>query len=82
MKCLMKKYILKWIRVNAGLFVFAAGLYLTLHASIGIAPWDALCMGISGRTGVSYGTVFACINVIILATDIAMREPIGFGTLF
>ena len=78
----MKKYIMKWIRVNAGLFVFAAGLYLTIHASIGIAPWDALCMGISGRTGVSYGTIFACINVIILVTDIVMREPIGFGTLF
>lgn len=77
----MKKYIMKWIRVNAGLFVFAAGLYLTIHASIGIAPWDALCMGISGRTGVSYGTIFACINVIILVTDIVMREPIGFGTL-
>ena len=33
MKCLMKKYIMKWIRVNAGLFVFAAGLYLTAMAA-------------------------------------------------
>lgn len=78
----MGKYILRWIRVNAGLFIFALGLYFTIHASIGIAPWDALCMGISGKTGISYGSVFACINLIILISDIAMKEAIGFGTLF
>lgn len=78
----MKEYLRKWFRVNAGLFVFAAGLYFTIHASIGIAPWDALCMGLSGKTGLSYGTIYAGINVLILATDIAMHEPIGFGTLF
>lgn len=79
---ILREYLTRWLRVNAGLFVFALGLYFTIHAQIGVAPWDALCMGIAGRTGISYGSVFACVNAVILITDIAMREPIGFGTLF
>lgn len=46
MKCLMKNYIMKWFRVNAGLFMFAAGLYLTIHASIGFGTlFDAVLTG-------------------------------------
>ncbi len=79
----MKKKIIKdWVRVLLGLFIFALGLQCTIRASIGIAPWDMLTMGLSWHTGFSYGSIYAFINIAVLVLDITMREPIGFGTLF
>lgn len=77
-----KTVFLEWLRINFGLLIFALGLEETIFAGIGIAPWDMLAMGLSYRTHLSYGTIYACINLVILALDLVMREKIGFGTLF
>jgi len=64
-----------------GLFIFSIGVYLTIEANIGLAPWDCLSMGVSGRVGYSYGIVHTVISIIILAIDILLKEKIGYGTI-
>ena len=64
-----------------GLFIFSIGVYLTIKANIGLAPWDCLSMGVSGRVGYSYGIVHTVISIIILAVDILLKEKIGYGTI-
>lgn len=64
-----------------GLLVLAMGLYLTIQANIGLAPWDCLCMGISGKTGFSYGQISFSIGVVTIAADLLLKEKIGPGTL-
>ena len=64
-----------------GLFIFSIGVYLTIEANIGLAPWDCLSMGVSGRVGYSYGIVHTVISIIILAVDILLKEKIGYGTI-
>lgn len=64
-----------------GLVIFSFGVYLTIQASIGLAPWDVLAMGISQKTSVRYGDVALITSVIILGIDILMKEPIGIGTI-
>ena len=64
-----------------GLFIFSIGVYLTIQADIGLAPWDCLSMGISARIGYSYGVVHTTISFLILLIDILMKEKIGYGTL-
>lgn len=64
-----------------GLFIFSVGVYLTIQANIGLAPWDCLSMGISARIGYSYGIVHTTISFLILIVDILMKEKIGYGTL-
>jgi len=76
----MRKIITGWLRITAGLFVFALGLHLTIKASIGVAPWDTVFLGIAARTPLTYGLAAMLTNVFILAADIAMGEAIGFGT--
>ena len=34
-----------------GLFLYSCGVYLTVQANIGIAPWECLSMAISGKVG-------------------------------
>ena len=65
----------------AGLFVFAVGVYLTIQANIGAAPWDAFSLGLSSTLGVKYGTANIVVSLIIVALDIVMREKIGLGML-
>lgn len=72
---------LGWIRIAAGLLIFAFGVHLTIFANIGLAPWDCLGMGIANHTPFNYGISMTIIAVTVLIIDVAMKEKIGFGTL-
>ena len=63
------------------LFVNGFGVYLTVHASIGSAPWDVLNLGISHTFGILYGTASIIVSLSVLAVDIVMREPIGIAMI-
>ena len=63
-----------WLRIlkaAGGLVLFAFGVYLTIQASIGVSPWDALTLGIAGRAGLSYGNVSVAIALAVLVVVIA-----------
>lgn len=64
-----------------GLFIYSIGVYLTIQANIGLAPWDSLSMGVSAHIGYSYGIVHTIISLCILGVDIIMKEKIGYGSL-
>lgn len=59
------------------LFLNGFGLYLTIRANIGAAPWDVLNLGISHTFGILYGTASISVSLTILLIDILMKEPIG-----
>jgi uncharacterized membrane protein YczE len=74
-------YLNRFARLIAGLFLYAVGIYLSVQASIGLAPWDAFSMGISLVTGISFGNVVVITGILIIGIDFFLREKIGFGTL-
>ena len=45
-----------------GLFVYSFGLYMTIIAQIGLAPWDVLAMGISYNTNMTYGNALVSVS--------------------
>ena len=61
------------------LFVNGFGIYLTIQANIGAAPWDVLNLGISKSLGILYGSASIAVSVSILIIDILMKEPIGIA---
>lgn len=65
----------------AGLVTFAVGIYMTLQANIGVAPWDCFYLGIQETFGVQYGNISIGISVIIIIINLLMKERIGIGTL-
>jgi len=78
----MEKRVLKeWLKIVAGLVVFAFGVHLTIYANIGLAPWDCLGMGIAKHTPFNYGVAMTIMAVTILLIDILLKEKIGFGTI-
>ncbi|MBE6099846.1 MAG: hypothetical protein E7197_07295 [Anaerovibrio sp.] len=71
----------QWLRVVAGLLVFAFGVHLTIYANIGLAPWDCLGMGISYYTPLNYGIAMTSVAVLVLGIDLLLKENIGYGTI-
>lgn len=61
------------------LFVNGFGIYLTIRANIGAAPWDVLNLGVSHTLGIYYGYASIAISLTILLIDILLREPIGLA---
>ena len=52
----MRELLKKTLLAAIGLICFGAGVYLTIQANIGVAPWDALNLGLSKTFGILYGT--------------------------
>ena len=76
-----KRIVLQWLRIAAGLLVFAFGVHLTIFANIGLAPWDCLGMGLARHTPLNYGLAMTAIAVTVLIVDLLLKERIGFGTV-
>lgn len=61
------------------LFINGLGVFLTIHANLGAAPWDVLNLGLSKTFGILYGNASITVSLIILLIDILMKEPIGIA---
>ncbi len=73
----VKAILLNMLIAAVSLFVNGFGLYLTIRANIGAAPWDVLNLGISRTLGIRYGTASIAVSVMILLIDILLKEPVG-----
>ena len=64
-----------------GLFGFGVGVYLTIQANIGVAPWDTFYLGINRVTGIQYGTISIIVSFFVICLDLLLKERIGIGML-
>lgn len=64
-----------------GLFCFGIGVYLTIQANIGVAPWDTLYLGVHNTFGIQYGTTSITVSFLIMGIDLLLKERIGIGTI-
>ena len=72
---------LRLVTLFAGLFVYGLGVALTVHAGIGIAPWDVLAQGISIQTGLSFGVATVAVSIVVLICWIPLKVKPGFATV-
>jgi uncharacterized membrane protein YczE len=72
---------LRLVILFAGLGVYGLGIALTVHAGIGIAPWDVLGQGIAIQTGLSFGVSTVIVSVFVLLCWIPLKVKPGFATI-
>ncbi len=70
---------LNMLQAAVSLFINGFGIYLTIQANIGAAPWDVLNLGLSKALGILYGNASIAVSMSILLIDILLREPIGIN---
>ena len=61
------------------LFVNGFGVYLTIQANVGAAPWDVLNLGLANTFHILYGSASIAVSFTILLIDILLKEPIGIA---
>jgi len=74
---LLKKILLAAV----GLAICAVGNFLTMKANIGHSPWNALYLGLTNYVPLTYGQVSIVVGVLITFIALALKEPIGLGTV-
>ena len=65
----------------AGLMLFAFGYHLQVVANIGLSPWTALSDGLGDKLSLTLGQASIIISILIVLSDLLMKERIGLGTL-
>lgn len=78
---IMKSYIKRFIKLIFGIILYAFGVYLTVQANVGLAPWEAFHVGLSQKTGISFGKIVVLVGIIILILTVALKEKFGLGTI-
>lgn len=76
----MKNY-QRWFHLTIGLMLYAVGIVFTINANMGLAPWDALHMGLTYITGISFGIISIIVGLLVLLFTYQLDESIGIGTL-
>jgi len=72
---------LRLITLFAGLIVYGLGVALTVHAGIGIAPWDVFAQGIAIQSGLTFGVATVVVSILVLICWIPLKVKPGFGTV-
>jgi uncharacterized protein len=70
-----------FIRLFLGLFVCAFGIVLTIHADLGLSPWEAFHHGLSKNLDITMGQASISVGIIIIIIDIMLGENFGVGTI-
>lgn len=66
---------------TVGLAICAVGNFMTMKANIGHSPWNALYLGLTNYIPLSYGQVSIVVGILITFIALALKEPIGLGTV-
>lgn len=78
----MQNFFIRVAKLILGLMIYSLALVLGIKANIGLSPWDAFGVGVSGVTGISYGIVSIYSGIVILITVVLIfKEKIGLGTI-
>ncbi len=77
----MQRESVRIARLVWGLFLYSVGIVLTVHANLGVAPWDVFHQGVSRQLGITFGMASVLVSVAVVGISVVMREHVGFGTL-
>lgn len=77
----MKKSLLTLGRLFLGLFLYAAGIVLTINANLGLSPWQVFHQGVSNHIGITMGQASMIVGFIFVILDWLLGEKLGLGTI-
>ena len=79
---MLREYTKRVLVCVTGLFLCGMGNVLSIKAGeVGTNAWNTLALGISGTSGVSFGTATILVSCVIILIDVVGRGKLGFGSL-
>jgi len=71
----------RFTQLIVGLAFYGVSMAMMIRGGLGLAPWDALHVGVTGHIPLSFGEVVIVISFVVLLLWIPLREIPGIGTL-
>jgi uncharacterized protein len=69
------------VQLLCGLVVSAVGIWLTIQARLGVAPWEVLHIGLAARTGIGVGTASILVGTLLVVLVALAGVRAGIGTV-
>jgi uncharacterized membrane protein YczE len=80
--CLVtRSFVLRFLRLLAGLLLYGLAESLMVHATVGVSPWMVFAQGVANVTGLGIGLLTVLIGGAVLLLWIPLRQRPGLGTL-
>lgn len=79
---MLKEYLKRFLFCILSLALYGFGSFLGVKAgAAGTNAWGTLSLGISGMTGITFGTATFLIGMVIILIDLLGKGKLGFGTI-
>jgi uncharacterized membrane protein YczE len=75
------KIMRRLVQLMIGLSLYGVSMALMIRGNLGLAPWDALHIGVTHRLSMDFGWVVIGISFLVLLLWIPLHEMPGLGTL-
>ena len=69
------------VQLLVGLVISAIGIWLTIQARLGVAPWEVLHIGLAARAGIGVGTASILVGALLVVTVTLAGIRPGIGTV-
>lgn len=69
------------LQLVVGLVLYGATMGLMVRSGLGLNPWDVLHEGLSGLSGLSFGSVTVVVGALVLLAWFGLRQRPGVGTV-
>jgi uncharacterized membrane protein YczE len=69
------------VQLVIGLCFYGISMALMIRGNLGLAPWDALHIGLTRHVPLSFGWVVVGVSFVVLLLWIPLREMPGLGTV-
>lgn len=69
------------VQLMVGLSFYGISMAMMIRGNLGLAPWDALHIGMTEHLRVSFGWIVVGVSFVVLLLWIPLREMPGLGTI-
>ncbi len=69
------------LRIQLGFALYGLAIALMIQANLGTGPWAVLAVALADLAGTSPGTMVILSGLVVLAGAMALKEPVGWGTV-
>ncbi|MDR5658687.1 hypothetical protein RH915_04215 [Serpentinicella sp. ANB-PHB4] len=77
----VKEVLLRIVKLNIGLFLYAVGIVMAIEAELGLGPWDVFHQGLANIMGITIGQASIIVGFVLVVANSFFGERLGWGTI-
>lgn len=76
-----RRFVHDFLIIQLGFLLYGVSIDVLVQASLGLDSWDVLQMALTYHLPITLGQSSIAVALLIVLVDIALKQPLGWGTL-